>query len=365
MELSPLLPPKLVDAYQKFPAALGSCLSIDAVMRLKGAFIGRENSHILRLMDLLKRAPNDRKKELGTSINFIKCQWEEAIKCRLSQLEKSQQRIATLTNNWDSSLPPPLPPVGGIHPLMNLMNYIVDIFQPMGFHVEEGPEIETEYNNFDGLNIPYGHPARNSTETFYFKNQNKTLLRTHTSSVQVRVLKRIGAKDINGKSELEYNGGIRFLAPGRVYRKDEFDPTHSPMFHQIEGMVVGKKIGMHHLKGVLTHVMKVLFNQDTDVRFRPSYFSFVEPGVEIDVRCYLCNGNGCRICKNSGWVELLGAGLLHPNVLTMADIDPNIWSGFALGMGVERIAMMISQTPDLRLFFENDQRFLMAMGRLD
>jgi phenylalanyl-tRNA synthetase alpha chain len=160
-------------------------------------------------------------------------------------------------------------------------------------------------------------------------------------------------------------GGVRFLAPGRVYRKDEIDPTHSPMFHQVEGMLVGRGVGMHHLKGTLDYAMKALFGSGADTRFRPSYFPFVEPGCEVDVRCPLCGGSGCRVCKGAGWVEILGAGLVHPNVLKFAGIDPSIWSGFAFGMGVERIAMMVSQTPDLRLFFENDQRFLAVMGGMD
>jgi phenylalanyl-tRNA synthetase alpha chain len=165
--------------------------------------------------------------------------------------------------------------------------------------------------------------------------------------------------------ELEQRGGIRFLAPGRVYRKDEIDPTHSPMFHQVEGMLVGRGIGMQHLKGTLEYALRALFGPHTEIRLRPSYFPFVEPGCEVDVSCPLCCAQGCRVCKGSGWVEILGAGLIHPNVLTYAGIDPAIWSGWAFGMGVERMAMMLSQTPDLRLFFENDQRFLKAMGGLD
>jgi phenylalanyl-tRNA synthetase alpha chain len=174
----------------------------------------------------------------------------------------------------------------------------------------------------------------------------------------VRVLRRLAP-------DLERLGGIRFVAPGRVYRKDDIDPTHSPMFHQVEGMLVGKDIGMQHLKGTLEYAMRALFGPDTQIRLRPSYFPFVEPGAELDVSCPLCGGKGCRVCKGSGWVELLGAGLVHPNVLRHAGIDPTVWSGFAFGLGVERTAMMVSQTPDLRLFFENDQRFIRRMGGLD
>ena len=234
----------------------------------------------------------------------------------------------------------------------------MDVFRPLGYHVEEGPEVETEEHNFDGLNIPADHPGRSSSDTFYLAAHPELLLRTHTSPVQVRVLKRLAP-------QLEAKGGIRFLAPGRVYRKDEIDPTHSPMFHQVEGMLVGRGIGMQHLKGTLAYSMRALFGPEAKVRFRPSYFPFVEPGCEMDVSCPLCGGSGCRVCKGSGWVEILGAGLIHPNVLRFSGIDPEVWSGFAFGMGVERLAMMLSQTPDLRLFFENDQRFLKAMGGLD
>ena len=364
MELS-LLPPEIAEAHRSFPAALASAADLDALMRLKGAFVGREGSHASRLMELLKAAPKDAKRELGAVINGLKNQWEEALKSRAAELEQARATTAALANAWDPDLPPPLPATGALHPLTRLMDRMVDVFRPLGYHVEEGPEAETEAHNFDGLNIPQDHPARGSADTFYFKDQDGLLLRTHTSPVQVRVLHRIGARGADGLSELERSGGIRFLAPGRVYRKDEIDPTHSPMFHQVEGMVVGKGIGMHHLKGTLAYAMKALFGPGADVRFRPSYFPFVEPGAEMDVRCPLCGGSGCRVCKGSGWVELLGAGLLHPNILTMAGIDPAVWSGFAFGMGVERTAMMVSQTPDLRLFFENDQRFLRTMGGLD
>ena len=364
MELS-LLPNDIQEAHRDFPASLAGCADLDALMRLKGAFVGRDGSHAARLMDLLKAAPKEQKRELGAAVNTLKQQWEEALKTRQGELEQARQRDAALAKAWDPDLPPPLPTRGALHPLNRLMERMVDVFRPLGYHVEEGPEAETEAHNFDGLNIPQDHPARGSADTFYFKGQDGLLLRTHTSPVQVRVLRRIGARGADGLSELERSGGIRFLAPGRVYRKDEIDPTHSPMFHQVEGMIVGKGIGMHHLKGTLAYAMKALFGPGADVRFRPSYFPFVEPGAEMDVRCPLCGGGGCRVCKGSGWVELLGAGLLHPNILTMAGIDPAVWSGFAFGMGVERTAMMVSETPDLRLFFENDQRFLRTMGGLD
>lgn len=353
-----LLSPEIRDAETQFPHLLGACSDLDALMRLKGEFIGREGSHAARMMDLLKVAPKEQKRDLGAAINSLKNRWEEGLKARQAELEASKKQAASLATSWDPDLPPPLPHRGAMHPLNRLMDRLIEVFRPLGYHVEEGPEAETEANNFDGLNIPEDHPARGSADTFYFPAHKGQLLRTHTSPVQVRVLQRVAP-------DIEKLGGIRFLAPGRVYRKDEIDPTHSPMFHQVEGMLVGHGIGMQHLKGTLAYAMKALFGPGADVRFRPSYFPFVEPGCEVDVRCPLCGGTGCRVCKGSGWVEILGAGLVHPNVLSFAGIDPKVWSGFAFGMGVERTAMMVSQTPDLRLFFENDQRFLKAMGGLD
>lgn len=353
-----LLPSEIAEAHAGFGAALAACADLDALMRLKGAFTGREGSHAARLMEQLKAAPKEQKRELGAAINALKNAWEEGLKARQQELDAARTLRAAQASAWDPDLPPPLPARGALHPLQRVMDRLVDVFRPLGFHVEEGPETETELHNFDGLNIPEDHPARGSADTFYFRAHPELLLRTHTSPVQVRVLRRVAP-------DLERLGGIRFLAPGRVYRKDEIDPTHSPMFHQVEGMLVGKGIGMPHLKGSLAYAMKALFGPGAEVRFRPSYFPFVEPGCEMDVRCPLCGGDGCRVCKGSGWVEILGAGLVHPNVLSLAGIDPTRWSGFAFGMGVERLAMMVSQTPDLRLYFENDQRFLAAMGGID
>lgn len=353
-----LLPAEIIAAGQAFPEALSACADLDAIMRLKGAYVGRDGSHAAKLMELLKEAPKEQKRDLGAAINAYKQQWEEGLKVRQSELETEKKNREAQAGAWDPTLPPPVPVHGALHPLNRLMDRLVEVFRPLGFHVEEGPEVETEAHNFDGLNIPEDHPAKASSDTFYLAAHPELLLRTHTSPVQVRTLLRVAP-------ELVQRGGIRFLAPGRVYRKDEIDPTHSPMFHQVEGMLVGRGIGMQHLKGTLEYALRALFGPHTEIRLRPSYFPFVEPGCEVDVSCPLCGAKGCRVCKGSGWVEILGAGLIHPNVLRYAGIDPSEWSGWAFGMGVERMAMMLSQTPDLRLFFENDQRFLEAMGGLD
>lgn len=353
-----LLPAEILEADRAFAGALAACGDLDALLRLKGAYVGREGSHAARLMELLKVAPKEQRRDLGAAINALKQGWEEGLKVRQGELEAAKKSLNALAASWDPALPPPVPARGALHPLNRLMDRLVEVFRPLGFHVEEGPEVETEAHNFDGLNIPEDHPAKASSDTFYLAAHPELLLRTHTSPVQVRTLLRVAP-------DLEKLGGIRFLAPGRVYRKDEIDPTHSPMFHQVEGMLVGHDIGMQHLKGTLEYALRALFGPHTEIRLRPSYFPFVEPGCEVDVSCPLCDAKGCRVCKGSGWVEILGAGLLHPNVLRYAGIDPEEWSGWAFGMGVERMAMMLSQTPDLRLFFENDQRFLGAMGGLD
>ncbi|MBI3489183.1 MAG: phenylalanine--tRNA ligase subunit alpha [Acidobacteria bacterium] len=353
-----LLPAEIVEAGGAFQGALAACADLDALLRLKGAYVGRDGSHASRLMERLKAAPKEQKRDLGAAINALKQQWEEGLKVRQAELEAAKKSLHAQASQWDPTLPPPVPAHGALHPLNRLMDRLVDVFRPLGFHVEEGPEAETEAHNFDGLNIPEDHPAKASSDTFYFAAHPELLLRTHTSPVQVRTLLRVAPT-------LAERGGIRFLAPGRVYRKDEIDPTHSPMFHQVEGMLVGHNIGMQHLKGTLEYALRALFGPHTEIRLRPSYFPFVEPGCEVDVSCPLCGAKGCRVCKGSGWVEILGAGLIHPNVLSYAGIDPTEWSGWAFGMGVERMSMMLSQTPDLRLFFENDQRFLSAMGGLD
>ena len=282
-----LLPTEIVEAGRAFPQALAACVDQDTLLRLKGAYVGREDSHASRLMDLLKMAPKEQKRDLGAAINGLKQQWEEGLKARQAELETARKVRDSSASNWDESLPPPVPPRGALHPLNRLMDRLVEVFRPLGFHVEEGPEVETEKYNFDGLNIPEDHSARASSDTFYLAAHPGLLLRTHTSPVQVHTLEKLAPV-------IREKGGIRFLAPGRVYRKDEIDPTHSPMFHQVEGMLVGHGIGMQHLKGTLEYALRALFGPHTEIRLRPSYFPFVEPGCEVDVSCPLCGAKGCR-----------------------------------------------------------------------
>ena len=232
---------------------------------------------------------------------------------------------------------------GHLHPLNQVMNDIKAIFIGMGFKVAEGPEIETVYNNFDALNAPIDHPSRSLSDTFYIDEQ--LILRTQTSPIQIRTMQK-------------QKPPIKIIAPGRCFRNDEIDATHSPMFHQIEGLVIDKNISMADLKGTLDMLAKRLFGEQTRTKFRPHYFPFTEPSGEVDVSCFKCGGDGCRFCKGSGWIEILGCGMVHPNVLTACGIDPNEYSGFAFGMGLDRITMLKYEIDDIRVLFENDVRFI-------
>ena len=243
----------------------------------------------------------------------------------------------------DITMPAKTQKVGKLHPLNTVLNDMIDIFQSMGFDVLDGPEVETDHYNFECLNVPADHPARDMQDTFYLGEG--LLLRTQTSAAQIRTME-------NRKPP------IRIICPGRVFRADEVDATHSPVFHQIEGLVVDKGITMCDLKGVLEQFAHEIYGKDTKVKFRPSFFPFTEPSVEVDVSCSECGGNGCRVCKGAGWIEILGAGMVHPNVLRSCGIDPEVYSGFAFGIGLDRLTTTRYKISDIRLLFENDKRFL-------
>ena len=243
----------------------------------------------------------------------------------------------------DVTMPGKKRPAGSLHPLTQVLNEIKDIALGMGFEIAEGPEIELDYYNFEALNIPKNHPARDTQDTFYISDN--VVLRTQTSPMQIRVME-------NKKPPL------RIIAPGRVYRSDAVDATHSPIFHQIEGLVVDKGITMADLKGTLEVFIKSLYGQNTRLRFRPHHFPFTEPSAEVDISCFVCGGEGCRVCKGEGWIEILGCGMVHPKVLRTCGIDPEVYSGFAFGLGLERIAMGMYDIDDMRLLYENDARFL-------
>jgi len=263
---------------------------------------------------------------------------------RIAELSTQLQQQVQKRPEIDVTLPGNPPQIGRLHPLMQVLDEIKDIFKGMGFTIEMGPEAETDYYNFEALNIPPDHPSRDLQDTFYL-TQNEMLLRTHTSPVQIRTMKKMKPP-------------VRMIAPGRCFRKDTPDATHSPMFHQVEGLVVDKGVSFADLKGVLLAFMRKLFGPQTRVRFRPSFFPFTEPSAEYDLSCILCGGKGCNVCKDTGWLEISGAGMVDPAVFGFVDYDPETYSGYAFGMGVERIAMIKYRIGDIRLFYDNDLRFL-------
>lgn len=279
---------------------------------------------------------------IGKFVNQARDVITERIETRIAELTAKNIAKKLNSENVDITLSSKRNPKGGLHPCSLVINEILNIFTAMGFQVKQGPEVETDFFNFQALNIPKDHPAREMQDTFYINDE--LLLRTHTSPMQARTM-------------IKEKPPIRIVIPGKVYRPDD-DATHSPMFQQIEGLVVDKGITMCDLKGILDTFAKALFNENTKTRLRPSFFPFTEPSVEVDVSCAMCGGKGCRICKGTGWIEILGAGIVNPKVLDNCGIDSNIYSGFAFGLGIERIAMIKYGIPDMRILFDNDIRFL-------
>ncbi len=280
---------------------------------------------------------------VGQIANEVRAEIEAALKAKADAKKDEELTRRLATEKIDVTLPASFKKAGKLHPLTQVQRTIEDIFIGMGFSIADGPEVEYDYYNFQALNIPENHPARDTQDTFYITDN--ILLRSQTSPVQVRTMEK-------------QKPPIRVISPGRVYRSDAVDATHSPLFHQIEGLVVDKGITMGDLKGMLETFAKTLFGNDTRLRFRPHHFPFTEPSAEVDVSCFVCGGKGCRVCKNEGWIEILGSGMVHPFVLSNCGIDPEEYSGFAFGMGVERIAMKYYGIDDMRLLYENDTRFL-------
>lgn len=280
---------------------------------------------------------------IGALANSMRQDLENYIEQMRISIKKKELQERLIDEKIDVTLPSKSKHIGKLHPITQIENRLKEIFLAMGFEVVEGPEVETSYNNFDALNASSDHPSRDYSDTFYITPN--TLLRTQTSPVQVRTMR-------NRKPP------IRIISPGRVYRYDQVDATHSPMFHQIEGLVVDKNITMGDLKGTLTNFAASFFGENTKTRFRPHNFPFTEPSAEVDVSCFICGGKGCRLCKGEGWIEILGAGMVHPNVLAGCGIDPDEYSGFAFGAGIERIVMIKYNINDMRLLFDNDLRFL-------
>jgi phenylalanyl-tRNA synthetase alpha chain len=301
-----------------------------------------------------KLSPEERP-EIGKIVNEVKNDLERNLEIRQNWVKSEQGLIRIEAERIDVTLAGRSRTRGSIHPVQAGLDEMTAIFTQMGFDIAEGPEIENEFHNFDALNIPPEHPARAMHDTFFLKDfgNEPMLLRTHTSPVQIRAMKRFLAE--GGEPPLAV------VAPGRVYRCD-YDVTHSPMFHQVEVFKVDHDVSLAHLKGVLKHFLSAYFEKDLPIRLRPHYFPFTEPSAEVDIGCVFCSGKGCRICKGSGWLEVLGSGMIHPNVLASVGIDSETFSGFAFGLGVERLVMLKQGIPDLRLFFENDVRFLRRMG---
>ncbi len=331
---------RIKELEEKAHGALAAVSSPEELEQFRVKYLGRKSGLLTSLMrGLADAAPEDRPR-LGQLANKVKKEVEASFLARKEALASSSENSEG--GGEDLSLPGRFLPLGTLHPVTQVMEEICRIFAGLGFSVAEGPDVETDYYNFEALNIPSHHPARDMHDTFYVSES--ILLRTHTSPMQARIME-------NRKPPL------RYIAPGKVYRCDS-DITHTPMFAQVEGFLVDRNVSFADLKGVLTAFIRKMFSSDTAVRFRPSYFPFTEPSAEVDIGCVICGGEGCRVCKKTGWLEILGSGMIDPAVMEMVNYDPDEYSGFAFGLGVERIAMLKYGINDLRLFYENDMRFL-------
>ncbi|MEX0729343.1 MAG: phenylalanine--tRNA ligase subunit alpha [Aquisalimonadaceae bacterium] len=315
--------------------------SLASLDQVRVSYLGKKGRLTEQLKDL-GRLPATERPAAGQAINDAKQRVQALIEARRGMLERASLEARLTGERIDVTLPGRGDDAGGLHPVTRTLERIEALFRSMGFEVAQGPEVEDDYHNFEALNIPAHHPARAMHDTFYFDAHR--LLRTHTSPVQIRVMEEDGAP-------------VRVIAPGRVYRCDS-DLTHTPMFHQVEGLLVDEGISFADLKGALHEFISRFFEKDLDVRFRPSYFPFTEPSAEVDVQCVMCEGRGCRVCSGTGWLEILGSGMVHPRVFEYAGVDAERYTGYAFGMGVERLAMLRYGVNDLRLFFENDLRFL-------
>jgi len=318
---------------------IGQAQTAEALESLRVKFLGRKGA-LTQVLRSLKELPPAVRRPAGQEANRAKAALEAALDLALTALKEARCRGPGPV--LDVTLPGRRPPLGRLHPLNQVMAEVCDIFLHLGFEAVEGPEVELDWYNFEALNLPPDHPARDMQDTFYFNDQ--VLLRTHTSPMQIRTMER-------------RQPPVRIIAPGKVYRRDS-DITHSPMFHQVEGLLVDRGVTFADLKGTLTAFVHEMFGPEVSLRFRPSYFPFTEPSAEVDIECVICGGAGCRVCKLTGWLEILGAGMVHPAVFEAVGYDPEEVTGFAFGLGIERIAMLKYGIDDIRLFFDNDLRFL-------
>ena len=327
---------------EEVKAELAQITTLQALEALKVKVLGKKGSLTALLRGMGQLSPEERPKA-GQLINEAREELTALLDEKQQQMALKEKEERLLKEAIDVTEPRDLPLVGAVHPMQLVLNEVLDCFTSMGFSVAEGPEVELDHFNFELLNLPKNHPARDAQDTFYI--DDNIVLRTHTSPVQARTM-------------LSQKPPIRIVCPGRVFRADEMDATHSPVFHQIEGLVIDKDVTMGDLKGTLDAFAKRLYGDDIEVRFRPSFFPFTEPSAEVDLTCFNCHGKGCRVCKGTGWIEVLGCGMVNPKVLEMCGIDSKVYSGFAFGIGLERITMLRYGIKDLRLLFEGDLRFL-------
>ena len=325
-------------------AAIGSAGNLSELNDIRVKYLGKKGELTGILRSMGKLSPEERPK-VGKIVNEARVELEGLLESKQQELQGKELENRLSSERIDVTLPGRRTALGHLHPLTLTLNRIKEIFLNMGFSIEEGPEIEKDYYNFEALNLPKDHPARDMQDSFYITED--ILMRTQTSPVQARTMEAH-----------EPNSPIRMIAPGRVYRRDDYDASHSPMFTQVEGLVIDKGISLADLKGTLELFLRQIFNDKVNVRLRPSFFPFTEPSTEVDVSCVMCHGEGCKVCKGTGWLEILGAGMVQPHVLEMSGYDPKQVSGFAFGLGVERIAMLSYGIDDLRLFYDNDMRFL-------
>lgn len=327
---------------QEVDRRLNAANSMEEVRAIQVAFLGKKGS-VTALIKNLGTVIQSLRPHIGLELNKLKDSIEGRCAELIREFEAAEEEKKITSRQIDITLPPRMIPIGRIHPLTRTMNELIDVFTGMGFSVYEGPEVETDFYNFEALNHPKDHPARDMHDTFYFSDD--ILLRTHTSPVQIRVMEKMKPP-------------IFMIGPGVVYRRDTPDLTHSPKFHQVEGLMVDRRITLSDLKGVMNEFVRKIFGAKTKTRLRPSFFPFTEPSGELEIECSSCCGRGCRVCKDSGWLEILGCGMVDPNVFKAVNYDPEQVTGFAFGMGVERIAMLKYNISDIRLFYENDIRFL-------
>lgn len=330
---------KIEEIKRKVEEEISSIKSEGDLQEVKVRLLGRRGL-FSRLFEEIRTLPPERRRDVGKALNELRLETEERLRSISSKFEEEKRRGEV--SKIDITLPGKIPLIGKKHPITITFEEIISIFVSLGFELEEGPEVELDYYNFEALNIPKYHPARDMQDTFYIRDD--VVLRTHTSPVQIRTMEK-------------KRPPIRIIAPGAVFRCDQ-DVSHTPMFHQVEGLMVDRMVRFSDLKGILTVFAKEMFGEDVRVRFRPSYFPFTEPSAEFDISCVICNGMGCRVCKDSGWLEILGSGMVHPQVLRNVGYDPEEYTGFAFGMGVERIAMIKFGIDDIRQFYLNDIRFL-------